>query len=47
MTGRYAHESRGTLRLRKTALAMARTTENYRPALSDERAPHINKPVSV
>jgi hypothetical protein len=34
------------LRLRKTALAMDRT-ENYRPDLSSDRAPDVNKLVTV
>jgi hypothetical protein len=35
------------LRPRKTALAMPSKTENYRPVLSSEKTPYINKPVTV
>jgi hypothetical protein len=42
-----SHESRGTQDLKKAALAIPAETENHRADFSSERAPHINKSVSL
>jgi hypothetical protein len=44
-TIKYAHESRGTQTQERLRWRCPATTENYRPDISSERAPHINKPI--
>jgi hypothetical protein len=44
---KYAHESRGTQARERLRWRGPETAENYRPDPSSERAPHINKPVTV
>jgi hypothetical protein len=42
----YAHESRGTQTWKRLRWRCSVKIKNYRPDLSSERAPHINKSVN-
>jgi hypothetical protein len=46
-TVKYCHESRGARTREILHWRNPATTENYRADLSSERAPHINKPITV
>jgi hypothetical protein len=46
-TIKYVHESRGTQTCERLRWRCPAKTENYRPDFSSERAPHVNKSITV
>jgi hypothetical protein len=44
---KYGHDSRGTQTRERMCWRGPATSENYRPDLLSERAPHITEPVTV